>query len=250
MRHRPTTDFFAAALVAGIGFGLGACNTTEQEEAETGAASIAEREFRTDGMQEHLSSARAAKGRLFMAQNKLRPEVVSRPSGLQYIVLEEGDGDTPTLDDKVVTHYRVSSVDGRQIDDSSDYGGPQEFRVDKVIAGWREALQEMKVGARWKLFVPAELAYGERGLAQIPGGETLVYDLELLGVIRGEPDLAAAGAEEVPAPPADLDLGDPGRAEEGEATAGAGEFSDLGQGEPGSAPRRGDLSLDNLDLLD
>lgn len=231
---------------------LAGCTTTDTPDVDEEYAPLDGQAFRTDGMQEHLSDARAARGRLFMVENKLKPGVVTRPSGLQYIVLEEGDGETPTLEDSVVTHYHVSTVDGREIDNSEDYGGPQEFRVDKVIAGWREALQEMKVGARWKLFVPAELAYGERGLAQIPGGETLVYDLELMGVSRGAGELAGAVAEveDVPAPPSDLDLdaslvGDAPLSFDARAA-----ISGLDAAEPGTPSGRGGGSFDNLDLLD
>jgi len=111
-----------------------------------------------------------------------------------------------------------------------DYGEPQEFEIDKVIAGWREALQEMKVGAKWKLFVPPELAYGAHGLAQIPGGQTLVYELTLLG-IKGN-----AGAVSVVRPEKPVD----------------GNLAPVVSLSPEAGPKvpAGDLSRDNLDLLD
>ncbi len=233
------------------GLMLAGCTTLDSPDEVEDYAPLDGQALRTDGMQEHLSEARAAKGRLFMAENKLKPGVITRPSGLQYIVLEEGDGATPTLNDSVVTHYFVSTVGGRELDNSADYGGAQEFRVDKVIAGWREALQAMKVGARWKLYVPAELAYGERGLAQIPGGETLVYDLELMGVNPGEVAETAvvAVAEDVPAPPSDLDLSEP--AVDTPPSFDAGQtISGLEGVEPGTRVQRGGVPFDNLDLLD
>ena len=249
MRARQTTDFFTLASIGLVSSILAGCNTTDTASQDDVYAPLDGVGMETSGMPEHLSDARAARGRLFLAENKLKPGVVTLPSGLQYMVIEDGDGKTPTLKDTVVTHYHVSSITGREIDDSEDYGEPQEFRVDKVIAGWREALQEMKEGARWKLFVPAELAYGERGLAQIPGGETLIYEWELLGVKPGEAAVADV-AEDVPAPPSDLDLGVP-TSDETLPPAGTGTtLSGLDQPEPGSVPRRGDLSLDNLDLLD
>ena len=135
--------------------------------------------FRTNGIEENLSSARASRGRMFLAENAMKPGIVERPSGLQFLVIRQGTGPSPRVGDIVVASYRLFNTKGDLIDDSVHSGVPLQLEVDKVIAGWREALQEMRVGARWKIFLPAELAYGEHGLANIPGGETLVYDLTL-----------------------------------------------------------------------
>jgi len=135
--------------------------------------------FRTNGIEEHLSSARASRGRMFLAENATKPGIVERPSGLQFLVIRKGTGPSPRVGDTIVASYRLFNTKGDLIDDSVHFGGSLQLEVDKVIAGWREALQEMRVGARWKIFLPAELAYGEHGLANIPGGETLVYDLTL-----------------------------------------------------------------------
>ena len=234
----------ALRLVGGGGIAAlvvlaGGCEFNDSDD-EFEEPALDEREFVTSGMEEHLSQARAARGRMYLYENASRDGVETRPSGLQIEVLEKGAGETPTLRDTVVTHYKVTSVDGTVLDNSEDYGEPQEFRVDSVIAGWREALQEMKVGSRWKLYVPPELAYGERGLAQIPGGETLVYDLELLGVKRGGPSerTELQAVNEATLEP---------QIEDGQADPAF--LSGTEMREPGTPPR-GDASLDTLDLLD
>lgn len=201
-----------------------------EEAAEIPDTSLVGRAFHTTGMVEDSANARTLKGHEFLAENESKPGIKTRRSGLQIMVLEHGDGPMPTLNDTVITHYKVSSIEGVEFDNSDDYGGAQEFRVDKVIAGWREALQGMKVGARWKLFVPPELAYGDRGMAQIPGGETLVYDLQLLGIAEKED-----AAKHLPGP---------------QALDPSPELSNTRVAEPGAAPGLGNVSLENLDLLD
>lgn len=123
-------------------------------------------------------------GEAFLAQNKTRAGVVALPSGLQYEVITEGTGAQPKATDKVTTHYRGTLIDGTPFDASYDRGEPATFQLDQVIGGWTEALQLMKVGSKWRLFVPPHLAYGEGGA---PGGKigpnsTLVFEVELLQV--------------------------------------------------------------------
>jgi FKBP-type peptidyl-prolyl cis-trans isomerase len=195
------------------------CSTLKREQ--TAPALPAPQTFRTNGMEEHLSSARAASGRIFLAKNAMKPGVVERPSGLQFLVIKEGTGPLPRAGDIVVVRYKLFNTKGDLIDDSLESGGPVRLEVDKVIAGWREALQEMRVGSIWMLFLPAELAYGREGLANIPGGETLVYEITLLGI-------------------------DPGLQDSGEAGRGAAVL-------PGSrvrAPATGSAVRDNLELID
>ncbi len=213
---------------------LASCATDDELHTES-ADALTAREFRTTGLREDLSGGRAAQGREFLHKNATAAGVKTRPSGLQFLVLHEGDGELPSLRDTVTTRYRVTTFDGRVLDDSDDYGGPQDFRVDQVIAGWREALQEMRVGSKWKLFLPPELAYGDRGMAQIPGGETLIYELELVGLQRGS---AAAALGEV-ARPEEMDP-DPDVAPAARPPADS----------PSTPLPSGDLSLDNLDLLE
>jgi FKBP-type peptidyl-prolyl cis-trans isomerase FklB len=122
-------------------------------------------------------------GEKFLAENKKAEGVKITDSGLQYQVLNAGDGPMPKATDKVKTHYRGTLLDGTVFDSSYDRGEPVTFPVNGVIAGWTEALQLMKVGSKWKLFIPSELAYGERGAGQMIGpNQTLVFEVELLGI--------------------------------------------------------------------
>ena len=119
----------------------------------------------------------------FLMENKDKEGVKTLPSGLQYKVIKDGDGRTPKLTDTVVTHYRGTLLDGSEFDSSYKRKEPLEFPVTGVIKGWTEALQLMKEGAKWILYVPAKLAYGERGFPPVIGpNETLVFEIELLKV--------------------------------------------------------------------
>lgn len=119
----------------------------------------------------------------FLAANKKKPGVVTLPSGLQYKVLKEGSGKPPKVTDRVRTHYRGTLPDGTVFDSSYDRGQPAVFPVGGVIKGWVEALQRMPVGAKWQLWVPAELAYGERGAGDVIGpNQMLIFEVELLGI--------------------------------------------------------------------
>lgn len=124
-------------------------------------------------------------GTQFLEANKSRPGVKVTRTGLQYIVEREGEGTPPDLNDIVKVNYRGTLIDGTEFDRSAD-GKPVEFPVDGVIAGWVEALQMMKPGAKWKLFIPASLAYGERGFGggRIGPNQTLVFEVELVSVTR------------------------------------------------------------------
>lgn len=122
-------------------------------------------------------------GEKFLAENALRDEVTVTESGLQYEVLKEGKGKRPTAEDKVKVHYHGTLIDGTVFDSSVDRGEPIVFGVTQVIPGWTEALQLMNVGAKYKLYIPYNLAYGERGAgAQIPPYSTLIFEVELLGI--------------------------------------------------------------------
>lgn len=119
----------------------------------------------------------------FLAKNKTRTEVVVLPSGLQYEVLEEGIGEYPSSTDKVRTHYHGTLIDGTVFDSSVERGEPIAFPVNGVIKGWQEALQLMKVGSKWKLYVPYDLAYGDRAAGPaIKPFSTLIFEVELLAI--------------------------------------------------------------------
>ncbi|HSE14006.1 MAG TPA: FKBP-type peptidyl-prolyl cis-trans isomerase [Candidatus Deferrimicrobium sp.] len=130
-----------------------------------------------------LSEKNKADGERFLAENAKKEGVKVLPSGLQYKVIAPGTGKSPTTADTVTTHYRGTLIDGTEFDSSYKRGQPATFPVSGVIPGWTEALQLMKEGAKWQLFVPPGLAYGERGAGQVIGpNATLVFEVELLTV--------------------------------------------------------------------
>jgi FKBP-type peptidyl-prolyl cis-trans isomerase FklB len=149
-----------------------------------------------NGLQQRLRAARhealktqaaknLAEGRAFLAQNEKKEGVNTLPSGLQYTVLTAGSGKIPQKTDTLKVHYRGTLIDGTEFDSSITRGKPQAFRVDGVIAGWTEALQLMQAGAKWRLFIPPELAYGERGMPpRIPPNSTLIFEVELISIIQ------------------------------------------------------------------
>jgi len=134
-------------------------------------------------LQEKKFAGNIEAGKAFLAENKTKEGVVELPSGLQYQIITEGTGEKPGINDVVKTHYHGTLLDGTVFDSSVDRGEPISFPVSGVIAGWTEALQLMPVGSKWKLFIPSELAYGERGAgAQIGPHATLIFEVELLEV--------------------------------------------------------------------
>ena len=138
-------------------------------------------------------------GEKFLAENKERTEVNATESGLQYEILSEGESDqSPLADDEVEVHYHGTLINGEVFDSSVDRGETSKFRVDGVIKGWTEALQLMTIGDKWKLFIPSDLAYGETGNNSIGPNETLIFEVELIGITP----------KEIPEPPLDLNLTD------------------------------------------
>lgn len=133
------------------------------------------------------------KGEAFLASNKTKPGVITLPSGLQYQILTEGSGESPKPEDTVSVNYKGTLIDGTEFDNSAKHGQAFTTRVGGgVIKGWTEALQLMKPGSKWRIWVPAELAYGDRQMGpSIAPGSTLIFDMELLSVTKG---VAAAPA--------------------------------------------------------
>lgn len=130
-----------------------------------------------------LGAKNKKEGEAFLAANKTKEGVKTLPSGLQYKVIKQGTGPKPKATDTVKTNYKGSLIDGSVFDSSEAHGGPATFPVNGVIKGWTEALQLMEVGSEWQLFVPTELAYGERGAGEVIGpNATLVFDVELLSI--------------------------------------------------------------------
>lgn len=141
-------------------------------------------QVRVAEMEKAGAEAREA-GEAFLAANSEKEGVVTLDSGLQYQVIEEGSGESPSATSTVETHYRGTLVDGTQFDSSYDRGQPATFPVNRVIPGWTEALQLMKPGSKWKLYVPYDLAYGPNGNPPaIPPYSTLIFDVELLRVVE------------------------------------------------------------------
>lgn len=124
-----------------------------------------------------------AAGKQYLEENGKRAEVKTLPSGLQYEVITEGDGPMPKSTDRVEVHYTGKLIDGTVFDSSVDRGVPATFGVTQVIPGWVEALQLMKAGSKWRLFIPSQLAYGPQGAGPIGPNSTLIFDVELLRVL-------------------------------------------------------------------
>ena len=132
-----------------------------------------------------MGKVNAAAGEAFLKENGAREGVMTTASGLQYEVLEEGTGTQPEAGDQVTVHYTGKLIDGTVFDSSVERGEPATFGVTQVIPGWVEALQMMKEGAKWRLFIPSNLAYGPNGIqGAIPPHATLIFDVELIKVIK------------------------------------------------------------------
>ena len=170
--------------VAAVFYGSTPKMSYDEAKAEI-QAYFTEMEKKQRAAAEELGKANAAAGEAFLAENGKRVEVKTTPSGLQYEVLTEGDGPRPEANDQVEVHYTGKLIDGTVFDSSVDRGMPATFGVTQVIPGWVEALQLMKAGSKWRLFIPSNLAYGPNGAPGSPIGPnaTLIFDVELLKVI-------------------------------------------------------------------
>ena len=124
----------------------------------------------------------AIDSKIFLEKNKQKDGVMTTESGLQYLILSEGRGNNPTLNDNVTVHYHGTLIDGTIFDSSVDRKQPATFPLNGVIPGWQEALQMMSVGSKWKIFIPSELAYGESGAGAIGPNSTLIFEVELLSI--------------------------------------------------------------------
>lgn len=133
-------------------------------------------------LKEKLRKENDEKMTSFLVENKKNPEVVVLPSGLQYIVIEEGAGQSPSPQNKVKTHYKGTLLDGTVFDSSYENGEPITFGITHVIKGWQEALVLMKPGAKWKLFIPPYLGYGDRATGSIPANSLLIFEIELISI--------------------------------------------------------------------
>ncbi|MGE5172664.1 MAG: FKBP-type peptidyl-prolyl cis-trans isomerase [Betaproteobacteria bacterium] len=172
-------------LVKGMRDALSGAKTlmTEQEVRETLVAFQKEFQAKQQEKMKALAEKNKKEGDAFLAENKKKGGVKTLPSGLQYKVIKEGKGASPKETDTVTVHYRGTLIDGTEFDSSYKRNEPATFQVNGVIKGWTEALQLMKEGAKWQLFIPANLAYGERGAGGVIGpNATLIFEVELIKI--------------------------------------------------------------------
>lgn len=156
---------------------------TDEEIQEAIGAFQQERMAEAEEMAKAAGEKNRQEGESFLLENAKKEGVVTLPSGLQYKVIEEGTGKSPEPGDQVTVHYRGTLIDGTEFDSSYERGEPVTFPVGGVIPGWTEALQLMKEGAKWNLFIPPSLAYGEQGAGQVIGpNATLLFEVELISV--------------------------------------------------------------------
>ncbi len=188
MAQQGVPDLDPAALAEGISDAInGVEPRVNQEELQLVITRVREKEVAKMAV---LNEENVKQGAIFMAENSKRDGVISTDSGLQYEIISSGEGESPSAESVVKTHYHGTLIDGSVFDSSID-GEPAEFAVNGVIPGWTEALQLMKVGDKWKLFLPAELAYGEQSPgAKIPPNSTLIFEIELLEVVKVDEEAA------------------------------------------------------------
>lgn len=170
--------------VAAVFYGAQPKMTYDEAKAEI-QVFFTELEKKQRAAAEEQGAKNKAEGEAYLLENGKRAEVKTLPSGLQYEVITEGDGPMPEATDQVEVHYTGKLIDGTVFDSSVDRGVPATFGVTQVIPGWVEALQLMKAGSKWRLFIPSQLAYGPNGTPGGPIGPnaTLIFDVELLKVI-------------------------------------------------------------------
>ena len=175
--HLETESFIAGLrdVLSGAGSQLG------DEEVQTRVAGVRAQEAAR--LREERAKPNRDAAKTFFAENGQREGVITTDSGLQYEVLQAGDGPKPGAADMVTVHYRGTLLDGTEFDSSYARGEPATFPLNRVIAGWTEALQLMPIGSKYKLYIPAQLAYGDRGAGDLIGpGAALVFEVELISI--------------------------------------------------------------------
>src|SRR6201987_4800966 len=174
-----------ALAVRGMREALGSGKTAMTEDEMKAALQLLRTEFTNaqEAKAHEAGSSNRKEGDTFLAANKAKDGVKVLPDGLQYKVLTEGNGPKPAATDTVTVNYRGTLIDGKEFDSSYKRGQPASFPVNGVIKGWTEALQLMKVGSKYQLFIPSELAYGERSVGpEIGANSTLIFEVELLSI--------------------------------------------------------------------
>jgi len=178
-------DVDATAVARGLKDALSGGKTLlTDEEAAAALATLQDQVKKaTEAKMEEVAAENKKAGDAFLAENKTKDGVVTLPSGLQYKILTAGTGPKPTATDTVVCQYKGTLLDGTEFDSSYKRGQPATFAVGRIIKGWTEALELMPVGSKWQLFIPADLAYGERGAGGvIPPNATLIFEVELVSI--------------------------------------------------------------------
>ena len=156
---------------------------TDQEMSEVMAAFQKEMTIKQSEKRNAMAEKNKKDGETFLAENKTKEGVKTLPSGVQYKVVKEGTGKNPKTTDRVVAHYRGTLINGTEFDSSYQRNEPATFKLDQVIKGWTEAVMLMKEGAKWQIFIPSNLAYGENGAGPIEPNSTLIFDVELIKII-------------------------------------------------------------------
>ena len=183
--RRQSVDVDPDILARGLKDSLAGGKTLLTDDEAKAALTALQAEARKAQEEKMQIAAEANKkeGDAFLADNKTKPGVVTLPSGLQYKVITEGSGPKPTADDSVVCNYRGTLLNGTEFDSSYKHGQPIEIPVGRVIKGWSEALQLMPVGSKWQLFIPPDLAYGNRGAGNDIGpNATIVFEVDLVSI--------------------------------------------------------------------
>jgi FKBP-type peptidyl-prolyl cis-trans isomerase FklB len=183
---RRSTEFDVESLIAAIRDVVAKKEPRVSNEEMRALLTALQEKVRAEQVEQFkkLSEENQAASDTFLAANKKKTGIVTLPSGVQYRIIEEGDGARPGLESKVTVHYRGSKLDGREFDSSFARGTPEEFTVNAVLKGWQEVLPLMKVGATWQIFVPPELAFGARGNPPVGPNEALMFDLKLVEILK------------------------------------------------------------------
>lgn len=183
--HRDSIDVDPNILLRGLNDAMAGGKTLLTDDEAKAAMMALQNDLRQkqEVKAQQVGETNKKEGDAFLAANKTKEGVVTLPSGLQYKVLKEGTGPKPTATDSVVCNYRGTLLDNTEFDSSYKRGQPATFGVGQVIKGWTEALQLMPVGSKWQLFIPSDLAYGQRGAgADIGPNATLIFEVELLSI--------------------------------------------------------------------
>jgi FKBP-type peptidyl-prolyl cis-trans isomerase FklB len=177
-------DIDLEVYTSGIKDALGGKNPSLSQEEMRKAISDLQNRIMAARQKEikEIAERNLAAGKAFLEENKKKEGIKTLPSGLQYKVAAEGSGKTPKAADNVTVNYKGTLIDGTEFDSSYKRGKPATFQADRVIKGWTEALQLMKEGSKWQLFIPPELGYGSRGAGPIAPNSTLIFEVELISV--------------------------------------------------------------------